>query len=165
LLLKKADMKPNFILPRVFKKIGWMLFIPGILFGIMYLILKDELHFLDLPVFAIANDEILNKTVFFSIIKNNVFDEIIGLLLIAGGLFIAFSKEKTEDEFIAKIRLESLVWATYVNYSVLILSVIFVYGMTFFWILVFNMFTLLLFFIIRFNWALQKSKNLISDEK
>ncbi len=158
-------MKPNFILPRVFKKIGWMLFIPGILFGIMYLILKDELHFLDLPVFAIANDEILNKTVFFSIIKNNVFDEIIGLLLIAGGLFIAFSKEKTEDEFIAKIRLESLVWATYVNYSVLILSVIFVYGMTFFWILVFNMFTLLLFFIIRFNWALQKSKNLISDEK
>jgi hypothetical protein len=86
-------------------------------------------------------------------VKNNVFDELIGLLLIAGGLFIAFSKEETEDEFIAKIRLESLVWATYFNYAILMLSVIFVYGMSFFGVLVFNMFTLLLFFIIRFNWA------------
>lgn len=146
-------MKQNFLLPKVFKKIGWLLFILGILFGIVFLILEDEIHFLDLPVFAIANEEVLSTTVFFSVVKNNVFDELIGLLLIAGGLFIAFSKEETEDEFIAKIRLESLVWATYFNYAILMLSVIFVYGMSFFGVLVFNMFTLLLFFIIRFNWA------------
>ncbi len=158
-------MKQNFLLPKVFKKIGWLLFIPGIILGMVYLILEDEIHFLDLTVFAIADEEVLSKTAFFSVVKNNVFDELIGLLLIAGGLFIAFSKEETEDEFIAKIRLESLVWATYINYVILMLSVIFVYGMSFFWVLVFNMFTLLLFFIIRFNWALRKSKNLISDEK
>ncbi len=146
-------MKQYFLLPKVFKKIGWLLFILGILFGIVFLILEDEIHFLDLPVFAIANEEVLSKTIFFSVVKNNVIDELIGLLLIAGGLFIAFSKEETEDEFIAKIRLESLVWATYFNYAILMLSVIFVYGMSFFGVLVFNMFTLLLFFIIRFNWA------------
>jgi hypothetical protein len=37
--------------------------------------------------------------------------------------------------------------------------------MTFFWVLVFNMFTLLVFFLVRFNWALYKSKNQIYDEE
>ena len=74
-------------------------------------------------------------------------------------------KEKTEDEFIAMIRLESLVWATYINYGVLILALIFVYDIPFFWVLVFNMFTTLIFFIIRYNWALNNSKKSIENEK
>ena len=102
---------------------------------------------------------------FFSITENNILDEIIGLLLIIGALLIAFSKEKSEDEFISKIRLESLVWATYINFAILIFTIIFIYDMIFFWVLVFNMFTVLIFFIIRFNWALYKSKNQIKDEE
>ncbi|MGB3922738.1 MAG: hypothetical protein WBL00_02275, partial [Bacteroidales bacterium] len=97
--------------------------------------------------------------------ENNVLDEISSILLIIGALLIAFSKEKTEDEFISKIRLESLVWATYINYAILIFAIIFIYDMTFLWVLVFNMFTLLVFFLIRFNWALYKSKNQISNEE
>jgi hypothetical protein len=87
------------------------------------------------------------------------------LLLIIGAILIAFSKEKFEDEFISKIRLESLVWAIYLNYAVLILAIIFIYDMTFFWVIVLNMFTLLFFFIFRFNWALIKSKKQIRDEE
>jgi len=63
------------------------------------------------------------------------------------------------------IRLESLVWATYINYGVLILALIFVYDIPFFWVLVFNMFTTLIFFIIRYNWALNNSKKSIENEK
>jgi hypothetical protein len=92
-------------------------------------------------------------------------DEISGLLLIIGGLLIVSSKAKSEDEFISKIRLESLLWATYVNYFILILTIIFIYDLIFFWILVFNMFTVLIFFIFRFNWVLYKSKKQIRDEE
>jgi len=159
-------MKTIYLLPNQFKRIGWVLFIPGIILGIIFLINQSErFEFFNITVFSIADQQALGKTEFFSFTKNNIFDETIGILIIIGALFIAFAKEKSEDEFISKIRLESLVWATYVNYIILILSIIFIYDMIFFWVLVFNMFTTLFFFIIRFNWALNKSKNQIRDEE
>ena len=158
-------MKTNYLLPEQFKKIGWLLFIPGILLGLFYLVTQNEPHFLSFKLWAIADEPILGSTSFFTTTKTNVIDEIIGLLVIIGSVFIAFSKEKREDEFISKIRLESLVWATYLNYTILVLAIIFVFGMTFFWAIVFNMFTILFFFIIRFNWVLYRSKIEINDEK
>ena len=158
-------MKTNYLFPNQFKKIGWLLFIPGIILGIVYLIYQTDINFLDVTIFSIAEEPIFGHTAFFSFSENNILDEITGLLLIIGALLVAFSKEKSEDEFISKIRLESLVWATYINYVVLILSIIFIYDLTFLWVLVFNMFTVLVFFLIRFNWVLYKSKNQIQDEE
>jgi len=158
-------MKTNYLLPNRCKKIGWILFIPGIILGLLFLISQPEPSFLDLNVFQIAGEEFFGDDVFFSLKGNNILNEIISLLIIVGAIFIAFSKEKSEDEFISKIRLESLVWAIYINYVILILSIIFVYGLSFLWVLMFNMFTILFFFIIRFNWALFKSKNQIRDKE
>ncbi len=159
-------MKSNFLFPHYFKKIGWFLFIPGIIAGIFFLINQEGPDFLKVNVFAAAEQSIFGgHTNYFSVYENNISDEIIGLVLVIGALLIAFSKEKSEDEFISGIRLESLVWATYVNYLILIVSIIFLYDMAFFWILVFNMFTVLIFFIIRFNWAIYKSNNQNRDEE
>jgi len=158
-------MKTNFLLPNRFKKTGWFFFITGIILGIIYLTIQDKPDFLNFKVFAIANQGFLPPATFFTITHTNIFDEIIALLLIIGTVFIAMSKEKTEDEYISKIRLESLVWATYVNYAILILAIIFVYNLAFLWVMVFNMFTLLLFFLIRFNLVLYKSKKMMRDEK
>jgi len=159
-------MKTNYLIPNQFKRIGWFLFIIGIVLGMLFLLFQlDDINLFNFKIFSIAEQPIMGKTVFFSISENNILDEIIGLLLVIGALFIAFSKEKSEDEFISKIRLESLVWATYINYAILLISIIFIYKMVFFWVLVFNMFTVLIFFIIRFNWALYRSKNQIKDEE
>ncbi len=158
-------MKTNYLFPYQMKKFGWILFIPGIILGIFFLIDQSEPNFLNVTVFSIAEKAIFSDSLFFTLTENNILDEIIGLLLIIGAILIAFSKEKYEDEFISKIRLESLVWAIYLNYAVLILTLIFIYDMIFLWVLVFNMFTLLFFFLIRFNWALMKSKKQIRDEE
>ncbi len=158
-------MKTSYLFPHSLKKIGWALFIPGLLLGILFLSIQEAPEFLKIRVFAVAGQAIYGKNAWFSLVENNVLDEITGLLLIIGALLIAFSKEKTEDEFIARIRLESLVWATYVNYAILVLSILFVYDMSFFWVLVFNMFTILIFFLVRFNWCLYKSKNQNRDEE
>jgi len=158
-------MKTNYLFPYQMKKFGWILLIPGIILGLFFLIDQSEPNFLNVTVFSIAEQAIFSDSLFFTLTENNILDEIIGLLLITGAILIAFSKEKYEDEFILKIRLESLVWAIYLNYAVLILTLIFIYDMIFFWVLVFNMFTLLFFFIIRFNWALMKSKKQIRDEE
>ena len=158
-------MTINYLFPNRFKKIGWLLFIPGVLFGALYVIYQNDISYFNAKVFAITKSEIFGDTSFFTISENNILDEISSVLIIVGALLIAFSKEKIEDEFISKIRLESLVWATYVNYLVLMLAVLLVYDIAFFWVLVFNMFTLLIFFLVRFNLVLLQSKNRIKDEK
>lgn len=162
---KTNNMKTNFLFPNQYKRLGWFLFIPGIILGIAFLIYESDITFLNIKVFTIAEQAIFSNSNFFSFTENNVLDEIASILIIIGALLIAFSKEKSEDEFISKIRLESLVWATYINYAILILAIIFVYDMSFLWVLMFNMFTLLIFFLARFNWALYKSKKQISDEE
>ena len=156
---KLKIMKTRNLLPYRFKKIGWILFVPALFLGIYYLVTDFEPEFLNIQVFTVINEEIMSDSEYFTMMGNNVIDEIIGLLLIFGMAFIAMSKQKNEDEFISKIRVESLLWATYVNYAILVLAIILVYGFSFFWVLVFNMFTVLLFFIIRFNWALYKSNS------
>ena len=161
-------MKTNYLLPNQFKKIGWILFIPSLILGLFFIIYQFQPEIFEIRVFAIFETGLepwSSGANFFDVIKTNIIDELIGLSLIISSIFIAFSKERLEDELISKIRLESLVWATYVNYAILIIAILFVFGMSFFWVLVFNMFTILIFFIIRFNWVLYKSKKMIQDEK
>ena len=114
-----------------------------------------------MKVFAFYTAETKNIT----FIKDDIIDEVICILILIGGLLAAFSKEKNEDEYISKIRLESLLTATYINYGLLFYSIIFVYDTGFFNILVFNMFTLLVIFLIGFNFLLYKAKQGINDEK
>jgi hypothetical protein len=158
-------MKSNYLFPYRFKKIGWLLIIPGVILGILYLAFEMEPKFLEIPVFAIALDTFMGKTRWFTVTENNILDEIITALIVAGGIFVAFSRQKSEDEFISQIRLESLVWATYVNYAILIFTALFIYDMTFFWVLVLNMYTVLFFFIARFHWALYLIKNKDNNEE
>lgn len=158
-------MKTKLLFPNKFKRIGWTILVPSAILGIMILFFDFELKLLNVKVFTFISDEFTSPVSFFSFIKNNITDEIIGILFIIGAILVAFSKEKYEDEFIAKIRLESLVWATYISYFILIICILFVYGFSFFTVMVFNMFTILIFFIIRFYYMLYKSNKSLSHEK
>jgi uncharacterized membrane protein len=153
------------LFPNRFKKIGWLVLIPTLLAGLSVMYLNFEPDFFNIKVFALLNNGFLSEGHNFQFITDNVFNEIIGILLIISLLMIAFSRQKEEDEFIAKIRLESLVWATYFNYAVLILTMIFVYGISFFHVMTFNLFTILFFFIFRFNWELMKLKKAQKNEE
>ncbi|MDR6301136.1 hypothetical protein [Mesonia maritima] len=163
-------MKTNYLLPNAFKKIGWVLFSVGIISGLYSIFVNESPALFDAKVFAFLVDKFTltigsKNTEFFTIYENNIFDELICILLIVGGIFVAFSKQRIEDEFISKIRVESLIWATYCNYIILLLAILFVYGVSFFSIMIFNMFTVLMFFIIRFNWAYFKLKKTANNEE
>jgi len=149
-------MKLNYLFPSKYKKIGWIIFFPTLIFGLITVITDFEPEFLDVKVFGVFIDEIFVEKKFLRIINNNILNEILGLFMITGSILVAFSKEVDEDEFISKIRLESLVWATYMNYGILFLAFIFVYDFSFLWVMIFNMFTILIFFIIRFNWQIRR---------
>ncbi|MFK7785980.1 MAG: hypothetical protein AB8B56_12730 [Crocinitomicaceae bacterium] len=147
----------NYLLPNKFKRVGLVVLTIGIALGSVNFFYAPDPSLFDLKMFAIINKGFAS-TDYFKIIENNLFDEFNMMLIILGGLMAAFSREKDEDEYIAKIRLDALLWAVYSNYIILMLTVLFVYGLPFFWVLVFNTFTTLLIFLLRFNLKLSKLK-------
>ena len=157
-------MKVKYLFPSKFKKIGLVILMPSIIIGLITLILDFEPDFLTFNVPAIFINELFGDMHLLGNIVNNIMNEILGIFTIVGALLVAFSKEKSEDEFISKIRLESLVWAVYINYAVLLISFLLIYNLSFLWVMVFNMFTVLFFFIIRFNWQIIKLKKSDSNE-
>ncbi|SHF26789.1 hypothetical protein SAMN03080594_103146 [Arenibacter palladensis] len=149
-------MKVNYLFPNRYKRIGWFILIPSAIIGLVSLFYEYEPSFLDYNVPAIFVDDLFKDKQLFGMVQNNILNEIFGILIIISALLVAFSKEKLEDEYISKIRLESLVWAVYVNYGILLFAFIFIFDFSFLWVMIFNMFTVLLFFVLRFNWQISK---------
>lgn len=150
-------MKSTVLFPCKFKIFGWIILSLGLSFGVWYLLKGEDYDFFRTGIFAVSYGGILDKCHFFGHIENDILDEIAAVFIILGGLLVMFSKEKNEDEFIASLRLNALSWATLINYAVLLVSVIFVYELPFFWVLIFNMFTILFIFILRFYWLLHRA--------
>ncbi len=158
-------MSSKLLLPNRYKMIGWCLLIPSTILGIILSVTDFEAFPLKAKVLAIFNNEIFGKTTVFSFIEANITNTIVGVLFIIGALFVSFSKEKKEDEFIANLRLSSLLWAVWVNYGLLFFAILFVYGTAFFTVMVYNMFTVFLIFIFRFNYILYRNTQIVPDEK
>ncbi|MFP4664007.1 MAG: hypothetical protein ACLFM1_06225 [Bacteroidales bacterium] len=158
-------MNSRFLFPYTCKIAGLILLVPGLVLAILNFFFNYEPAWLNWKVFAFADVSFLRGDVYFQVVENNVTNELAGLLMIVSLVFIAFSREKQEDELINKIRLESLLWATYINYAVLILSLIFLYNFAFLWVLIFNMFTLLVIFNIRYYIMLAKMKRGLKNEE
>ncbi|MEI7509257.1 MAG: hypothetical protein WCJ62_07300 [Flavobacterium sp.] len=116
-------------------------------------------------VFTLISDQFFSTPAYFKFEENGVLDEILLILIIVGALLIGFSKTKNEDKFISKIRYESLVWATYFNFGLMILATLFIYGFQYFNVLLANVFAMLLFFIIRFHYMIYKLNKSLKDDE
>lgn len=162
-------MKTKFLLPNKFKLPGLILLILSGILGVLAIIFNLNWAFLNMKVFTIYSEGFS----FFGTSLPTVcgFDNvnltitIIGIFFLIGSVMVAFSKEKYEDEFIAKIRLESLLWATYINYAILFFCFLLFYGIGFLYVMIFNMFTILILFIIRFNYVIYRMLKSSQNEK
>ena len=112
-----------FLLPRVFHIIGWILLVPGIIFGII--------SYFSLDILPKWSDIIINDIA------------IIGVAV--GALFIVCSKEKREDEMTRSIRLSALLKSFYCYVAFLVVSTIVLNG---YWYWLFMCLNLVLFLII-----------------
>jgi len=153
-------MKAQYLFPHYFKKVGWLLF--GISLPVCLL-----MQYSILPTSGVASmPAILSDEGWFHFVHpdNNAFD-FFGILLLLGTLLAACSAEKHEDEFIATLRLDSLLWATYVNYILLALALLFTYGLPFLSVMVYSMFSLPLLFLLRFQYVLYRNSYRFLHEK
>jgi hypothetical protein len=142
-------MKARFLFPHNLKRIGILIAIPSAFLGFLCLYKDFSIQFLTLrkPLFlALGNDNFLGD---FDLTNELA---IIGTIL--GLILISFSKEKYEDEYVSTLRLESLQWSMYLNFGFLVVFTLLVYGSNYYTVTVYNMFTPLIIFILRFNYLL-----------
>jgi fatty acid desaturase len=119
-----------------------------------------------MPVFAIFSSYLENKL--FVTFTTNVTDDLILLLLVSGFTLIVFSREKNEVENSDNLRFlavgKALIW----NTLFLILSILFVFGSGFIVVLVVNLFSLPLLYLLFFHrlryLALKSKKGISSHE-
>lgn len=159
-------MLKQILLPNQFKLLGWILLVPSAILGFLLMLsdLESTLK-INSKVFALYNDQIMGSQRHTGIISTDITNTLIGVFFILGAMMVGFSKEKKEDEYVANLRLSSLMWAVWVNYVLLLLSFIFIYGMGFFHVMIYNMFTVLIIFIGRFNIKLFINRMIPADEK
>lgn len=145
-------MHTMYLFPHKAAKIGWLLLIPGLVLGILVMYFDFEISFLQ--------THFRNNPSLFEAADENFSNELAGLLLMSGLMLIAFSRRKQEDELIAQLRLDALLWAVYANSLVLALCLLLVYGTDFFNVLVYNMYTVPVIYLLRFQHLLYKASKL-----
>ena len=156
-------MKTKFLIPHKFKVIGWIITIPALILMILTLHFGFTFHFLDYQAKGITHLS-FDKEFLFNLDFNNFTDEVGGVLLITGLLILALAKEKDEDEWVGQIRLESLLWAVFVNSVLLVLAIIFFYGVLFLQVMAYNICTPLILFVARFNLLMYVERRKLKKE-
>ena len=127
------------LFPHSFQKWGWCIFAIGVIFGIYAMVADYGTSYL----------------------VNNI--AIIGT--VSGAILVTCSREKIEDEMVRQIRLNSLLVALYVNYAVLIICSLFIYGLDFLYVMMYNMFTILLIFMVVFRYRMWRLNKEVKDEE
>ncbi|MDT0295440.1 hypothetical protein ACFQ3R_02955 [Mesonia ostreae] len=144
-------MKLTYLFPHRVKKLSGFIFI--LCFGtlIVTTLMDWAPSMFETSMFAMVSTEFLKDTVYFSWIETNMWYDLLTIIVIISGILFAFSKERIEDEYISNLRLSALVKAVYCNYAILILAIFFIYNLAFFSVLILNMLSTLILFILFFQ--------------
>ena len=129
-------MNKNLLLPHAFKKIGWVLFLPTLLLGLLMAVdgFNGFPSFLRSGPYSESAARIWNNIV------------LVGILL--GVLFICCSRERVEDELIGRIRLNALLAALYATFGLTLITALVLYDFEFLYFMIFNLCLLPVLFLI-----------------
>lgn len=165
-------MKKSYLFPTYFKKIGWIVTLPVMLYMLIAKIFDLALDFTvympaiyaekDLSSFFGNNPK---ENAFFTIAKTSFASTLLPVLIVIGLSFIAFSRHKNEDEYISKIREQSLVWSMIVGYLIFILLTLFLYGTVYIAVIMYDIYLFLILFIFKFNFELYRLKKSLRNEE
>jgi len=96
------------------------------------------------------------KTRYFSIIENNIMEELCGVLVLLGLFLVALAKEKDEKPIYQEFRSKALLLSIIASTAIVLLSFIFVYGTAFLAVLTINIFLPLILYNLLFFFMLYR---------
>lgn len=139
-------MKKILLMPNVFKKIGWVLFIPCFVWGLSYVLDLDYIE---------------------NLLPYSWSDEVCVIGLAVSMLMIGFSREKDEDEYTATLRSYYLTLAFYID-TAIIIGTLTLYEFDYISFMLIQMFLVLLLYIVIFNiaiWRIRKANQKTGHEE
>ncbi|AZB28217.1 MULTISPECIES: hypothetical protein [Chryseobacterium] len=143
------------LFPNRYKKIGWFIFIPSLILGIISLTGIINFPEVSLPVFYNSGFPLNSEDLgLFKTTEIDFFTNLFGILIIIGGILTGFSKEEIEDEYISSLRLKSVFWSLFVTYSIILILFLTIFGTLFFTAMILIMFLPLVLYVFRFNYLL-----------
>jgi hypothetical protein len=139
----------SFLLPKGLRPLGFIFTAAGIILAIIRFYFGYKPELLKRNVFAIYSHYLDSK--FMQVIKNQLLEEVAGVLLVLGIFLIAFTKEKDDDEKTNEIRLRAFFITTYLNVLFILISILFTFGLGFMYMAMINMVLWLIVYIISFR--------------
>lgn len=133
----------NLLFPRSFRLVGWILFVPAIIMGI--LIVSGSCALTGVAE-TVQNDAV-----------------IIGIAL--GAVFIVCSREASEDEMTRSIRFSALLNALYIYVVLLIASTLLINGVAFFQFMVVNLVLLPVIYVVIYRLEMHRYYKMSEDEE
>ncbi len=146
----------NYLFDNKYKKISGLVFYLTSIIGLYLLITEIIFALFTLKVYSLFSESFSDLTYGGGWIENGLGDEIFTTIIIVSGLINSFCKEKIEDELISKIRLESLTMSLFITYGLVIISTFLIYNLSYMYVLVFNLFIILILFNLIFRYRLYK---------
>lgn len=119
----------SLLLPHGFRLPGFVLLIAGSVFGIMHFMFDIKPKFLTMKVYAIYSEYLGDK--YFHFIRDNMSEELVGVLMVLGIWMVALSREKVETEELATARSRAFVISGYLQLFLLVFALLLTYGIAF----------------------------------
>ena len=141
-------------MPNKLRIYGWVILLFGIILGVSRFYFGVKPEFLNIKVFAVYSKYF--ETNYFKVIENHVSEELTALLILVGLFILSFTNEKIENDSVSAIRYKSFIFTFYINTVLIALSFLFIYGFGFINILVINVFSPFIIYLILSRYFLSK---------
>ncbi|MGC4058755.1 MAG: hypothetical protein QM743_11645 [Chitinophagaceae bacterium] len=160
-------MRSQYLLPHRCKLPAMLLFAFFFVLGLVQLSGHEfDYPFLYRTVINIAPSNLFQNGIKPDFIQRvNIANTVLGVGFILSALMLGFSAEKHEDEYVSGLRLSALSWALIVNYLLLAAAFLLLYDLSFLSAMTYNLFTVLLLFLARFQYLLYKSRSNLPYEE
>jgi len=157
-IAKRSISQRSFLLPGSFRLPGFIIAIIGCILLLLRFYYHYQPSWLDTRVFAIFSIYVEAK--YFSIIRNQVMEEVGAVLLFSGLVMMVLSRKKWETTEVDWLRLKAFKTTLFICTLYLLLSLLFVYG--FGYVMAMLIFPVILFaaYVLVFEWKYYKKKRL-----
>lgn len=166
-------MKKSYLLPRGFKKVGMVLAVCCLAWFTINCFTEESVDFkfktfalIGNAPFAHSSENVpQSSSLFCNIVETSFGMTILPVLMLTALVLIAFSRNKTEDEYIMRIREQSFVWAMLVGYVIIALLTLLVFGFEYLIVMMYDIYIFLILFICKFHYEIYRLKKTMRDEE
>ena len=129
--------KGSLLLPDFFRFPGYILVVAGSVFGMMRFWFDIKPKFLTMRVYAVYSEYLGEKYMHF--IRDNMSEELVGVLLVLGIWLVALSRDRNETDEKTVARNRAFYISAYVQMIFLLFSLLFTFGIAFIYMLMIYM--------------------------